>query len=375
MLNSLKGMALGVGLLALGIVLPFLFEGAPNLANYAKKAAEYTAGSVIKDGTLVSVSGVMRAVGNYPEHGYLNGRFMAAEVVPQVYGWQLSTKTEKKDNLGGSTDTVKTTEAALRWLSDVKPFTAAEALVDGRETTVTNLQDYKAWIDSVKMPKTCAGAEIAGLVIDAKDAAKMRLAFTEADDAAYNPPAGARLSGGVMYLDNADPGAPKLGDKRVIINDVPESVEGTAFGQVSGGALTPFTVKRATLFGVRQADLFRCFRDASRSEAVSALSGERRTFLALARLACFLLFFFGLLNLAGPVLALLSVVPALARVTGAAAKVVIGAAALALTIVVDLLAIALNNWAVLIILLAGAAALAVFARKRKAAGAAPEAGA
>lgn len=336
--KSFVGVLLGIVMFFGSFVLLFWNEGRTDLSSIAKTAIELPAGAASTDaavqGKLVSASGVVTSNEELTDDLYLQpGKYLAVDRKAEMYAW-VETKSEKSHtNVGGSETTDTTYDYAMEWTSDPQPSTAFQYPEDHENPDVTVPSD------TFTVGTLTVGAyEVTGDV-DLPPTTPLSL---KKDLVALG--GGAKLSGDYVFLGTGTVMSPKLGDTRISYSVLNAGFDGTVFGKLASSKIT----KSVDADGN---ELFRVF-PGSRDEAIATLHSEFVTMGWVWRVVGFLLMWFGLAGVLGPISTLLDILPFLGSTSRFLVSVVTFPIALVLTVVTVLISMVLHSLIALIIVLA-----------------------
>lgn len=349
--NSIKGVVFGIILFVASFGLLYWNEGRVDLSTIAKTATEISATSVSTDpslnGKLISATGVFNSNKIIGDNLFLKpDRFIAAERKVEMYSWVEKSESHSKKNVGGS----ETTETTYTYTKDWKEnpqlssdFKHPEEHENPQKTleSVTNkvqnatLGAYQVEMSSVTLP------QFTKLQLNQQNITLSQGTVLANDSYIF---IGKNVS---SSFDN-----PQIGDLRVSYSVLYPGNTATIFGKLDGGSISPY-------FDKDNNRLYRIF-SGTRDEAISTFHSEYTFLLWIYRLAGFLMMWFGLLALFGPISVLLDILP----IFGALSRLVIGVVtfliSLILTIVTILVSMIIHNLIALLIALAVTIALIVF---------------
>jgi len=313
-------------------------EGRTDLSSIAKTAIELPAGAVFTDATaqgkLVSASGVVTSTETLGDDLYLKpGKYLAVERKAEMYAW-VETKSEKSQtNVGGSETTQTTYDYAMDWTSDPQNSTEFQYPAEHENPDVTVSSD------SFTIESLTVGSYAVTGDVDLPSASALPL-----KKELVSLSGGAKLSGDYVFLGTGTVTAPKLGDTRVSYSVLDSGFDGTVFGKLTSSKIT----KSVDADGN---ELYRVF-SGSRNEAIATLHTEFVTMGWMWRVVGFLMMWFGLAGILGPISTLLDILPFLGSTSRFLVSVVTFPIALVLTVVTVLISMILHSLVALIIVLA-----------------------
>ena len=336
--KSFAGVLLGIVMFFGSFVLLYWNEGRTDLSSIAKTAVELPSDAVSTDaavqGKLVSTSGVVTSNELLTDDLYLQpGKYLEVDRTAEMYAW-VEKKTEKSHtNVGGSETTDTTYDYAMEWTSDPQPSTAFQYPAEHENPDVTVPSD------TFTVGSLAVGAyEVAGdveLPSTTPLALKKDLVDLSAD---------AKLSGDYVFLGKGTVTSPKLGDTRISYSVLDSGFDGTVFGKLASAKITQSVDTDGN-------ELYRVF-SGSRDEAIATLHSEFVTMGWVWRLVGFLLMWFGLAGVLGPISTLLDILPFLGSTSRFLVSVVTFPIALVLTVVTVIISMILHSLIALIIVLA-----------------------
>lgn len=349
--ESIAGVLLGVVLFFGSFGVLFWNEGRVDLSDIAKKAEIIPAASVdaTKDGAFVSVSGKIMGSEDIGDGTYLKpGAYLMVSRTAEMYAWEEEQHSDSQTNTGGSETTTTTYTYKKEWTSNVansSSFEYPEGHQNPSELSVESME-YRPTTMSV------GAYTLDGQSVDIPEGKDLSLTA-----AMVNLPRGAAVQGSYIYLDGADPASPMVGDERVSFTVMNEGISGTVFGEVAGSEIVRYTDEDGN-------SLFRVF-DGGHDEALATMHGEYTTMLWVMRLVGFLMMWFGMQLVAGPLSTVLDVLPFL----GSTSRAVVGGAtfvvALVLSVVTIIISAILHSIVALIVVAALVIGVVLFLKSKK----------
>jgi hypothetical protein len=362
LLNSIKGIFVGIVFMIAAFGLLWWGEGRQNLAEFVKKGTLIlsTQPATVAPGTLVKTAGRLRSDETINDDKYLNlgaQKFLKLSRDVAMYAWKEDKKTEKRGD-----KEVTTYDYRKEWTrmpSDSSRF------YDGAGHVNPKMSED----DASFQVKT---AMIGALVFEAEATdfhGAKELAVTETllkKDAANQR----QLSGGAVYIANGmSPVAgprnaaitPEVGDLRLTYAYFPNDVDGSAVGDWDGKKIAPHRYRATeTYLGAYPGSL---------EEFRARLQSEHTLMTWIIRIASFLMLWAGLNMILGPILMVMDSIP----VVGGAGRFVISLFTGAVAFVLWLLTLVLANlWLALIIVAVLGVGLLIYGKmKKKTAGIAP----
>ncbi len=345
-MDSFLGVLIGLALFLISFVVLWKTEGRTDYSKIAKTAVEVPSGKTEPqaDGRLVSVTAPLETPDMLGDPGFLKpGSYITLERRVEMFAWveEKHSKTEKKT--GGSEVTTTTYTYKKEWTADPEPASEFKH-PEGHENPVLEVEakDFKA--PSAKVGAYAVDLEAIGL----PSPSDLELTPGKLDLPKWS---GYTLSGNFLFKNHGSLGGgsgtmgdPDVGDIRISYRALPSGKKVTAFGKASGAALEPYLHK-----GEKR--LYRAIAG-TRDEAIQQMRAEYKVMGWVGRIVGFLMMWFGLLMMTGPLSTILDVLPFL----GSASRFVIGLMtfpiALVLSLVTILISIIAHNVIALIIVLA-----------------------
>lgn len=340
--NSIKGVVIGLILFVVSFGLLYWNEGRVDLSNIAKTATEISSATVSTDSTLsgklISTSGGVNSDQTIGDNLFLNpDKFIAAEREVEMYSWIEKSESHSKTNTGGSETTETTYTYSKGWEENPKSSSNFKH-PEGHENPQKSLDSY---INKV------TAATIGAYNFDPQSVTLPNFSQLPLNSQNVTLSEGAVLANdSYIFIKKSADGtfdSPQIGDIRISYHILRPGFDGTIFGKLSGSKIDPY-------FDQDGNNLYRLFIG-TRDQAISTLHTEYTTLLWILRLVGFLLMWFGLSALFGPISVLLDFLP----IFGAISRSVIGIAtflvAFVLTIVTILVSMIAHSLIALIIAL------------------------
>lgn len=361
-MKAFQGVIFGLVLFVASFAVIYWNEGRVDLSDIAKTAtvieSDNLQANVASEGQLISTSGIITAEPQIGDDLYLkSGTYLQVQRHVEVYAWiEESQSVTKTDSTGAETTTTEYSYS-LDWVKD--PAASKDFHVPEGHTNVTpELKDVTRTPDTARIgqytfaPKSVVVPDTEMLRLTADKVSLTANATLESD--AY------------IYVRESTTGTyavPQLGDLRVSYSVVTLPLTGTVMGELHGTSIDPFVSKKGVT-------LYRVF-DGTHDQAVAEMHGEYKSALWAFRMIGFLMMWFGLWALFGPLSAVMSFIP----VVGGVGKAVIGVAAFSLAFVLSAVAIIISAFLhsllamaiVSAVIIAGAIGSGVMLSKRTAA--------
>jgi hypothetical protein len=334
--NSFIGALIGILLFFLSFLVLWTNEGRVNMAKVAVKLPAVQADRVdpAHDGQGVSVSGPLTAAEPLGDPEFLKpGAYIELDRTVEMFAWVEHKETKEKQNTGGSTTKETTYRYEKKWTGD--PENASE--FKHPEGHANPAMPFKSATFTV--PAAAIGAyQVDPSGMDLPEAGAVSL-----DTATVNIKGHHDLTGEYIFIGNGALTDPSVGDVRISFAGVPSGVKVTAFGKAEAGSLVPYLHKGKD-------KLFRAIA-LSRDDAIALMAREHKVTGWILRLVGFLMMWFGLQALFGPIVAVLNVLPFLGKVGRFVWGFITFLVSLALSLVVIVVSmIAHNIWALLAVM-------------------------
>jgi hypothetical protein len=105
----------------------------------------------------------------------------------------------------------------------------------------------------------------------------------------------ATIFSGYLYIDDANPSWPRIGDIRVSYSFTPPSLSGLVIGELHGDTIKEFAVKRESVFMTRTQELLRYYATDKLESALEQLSSEHTWSIWICRCAAVVMGFVGII--------------------------------------------------------------------------------
>lgn len=363
--NSIKGVVIGLILFVVSFGLLYWNEGRVDLSNIAKTATEISSATISADSTLsgklISTTGIVNSDQIIGDNLFLKpGRFIAAERRVEMYAWVEKSESHKRTNIGGS-ETTETTYNYLREWTERPESSSNFKYPEGRGNPQKAFDSYTNKVTA---------ATIGIYNFDSQSVTLPNFSQLPLNSQNVILSNGATLANdNYLFIRKSEGGAfdsPQVGDLRISYYVLRPGFEGTIFGKLNGGKVNPY-------FDTNGNRLYRVFAG-TRDAGIAALHTEYAKLLWILRLVGFLLMWFGLLMLFGPISVLLDILPIFGAISRSIIGVITFAVAFALTIVTILVSMIAHNLIALIVVLVvvvGAIVAFFFVLKNRKAAASP----
>lgn len=302
--TSFGGVIIGVVLFLASFAVLYFNEGRVDLSDIAKKAtiieADNVQANAALEGELVSASGTVTAEPTIGDDLYLKpGAYFAVQRNVDVYAWVEKSETVTRSSADGETTETEYTYV-MEWTSnpaDSSDFHEPE----GHTNPPASISEVIMTADDAMLGQYSLTPEVVTLPTLSKLVLKSDLLTLTQNATLAND--------SYVYVRNSSTGTyaePQLGDVRVSYDVLKVPFEGTLFGKLEGTSIKPFVTKKGDT-------LYRIFTE-SHDESIATLHREYTTALWAFRFFGFLMMWFGLALLFGPISTLIDFVPVLGKV-------------------------------------------------------------
>lgn len=307
LIESIKGIVVGVILFLVSFPLLWWNEGRLDISTVAKRAAVVKPdGSDTKgDGALVAVTAPVAVDTTLGDPDYLKAQpRVSLRRDVEMYAWVETKKTETKKRLGGGSDEITTYTYDKKWTTS--PRDSSEfAHPEGHENPPLNVSARTFYA-----PDARVGA-FTFVPSDIELPSATPVPLREQDVVGHR-----QLQGGYVYEGKGTLEAPRLGDVRVAFRAVEPGKTATLYGKRDGKSVVAYMHEgKDRLYRVLWG---------THEEAIATMHGEHTTTTWILRLVGFLMMWFGLMLVIGPINAVLDVLPIL----GSAGRALTGIALL-----------------------------------------------
>lgn len=339
LMGSIAGIPIGILLFLASFYVLFINEGR---TNWSKVAAE----SVVVDantasghqGEFVSVTGPINTDSTVGDPDFVApGNFITLSRNAEMYAWVEESHSETRDKVGGGTETVTTYTYELQWTSNPQDASQFEQ-PEGHSNPAMTV-DSGSW----SAPRATIGAwplttEAAAGQCFLGAACRGLPSGTTVNPSTLTLLGAAstgRAQGDHIYLGNANPTSPVVGDIRLSWSALPTGGTVTAFGGVDNGQLVPFTMGEESMLRVMSGD---------RAGAIQTLEREYKLKGRIFLIVGFLMMWIGMNMVFGPLQAIAGILPFVKKVTGFIIGAITLVIAVVLTTVTVLVSKVLHNW-------------------------------
>jgi len=276
-----------------------------------------------------------------------------------MYSWIEKSESHSKTNTGGSETTETTYTYSKGWEENPKS-TSNFKHPEGHENPQKSLDSYTNKVTA---------ATIGAYNFDPQSVTLPNFSQLPLNSQNVTLSDGATLANdSYIFIKKSESGtfdSPQVGDLRISYHVLRPGFDGTIFGKLSGSKIDPY-------FDQDGNNLYRLFIG-TRDQAISTLHTEYTTLLWILRLVGFLLMWFGLSALFGPISVLLDFLPIFGAISRSVIGIITFLVAFVLTIVTILVSMIAHSLIALIIalvIIVGAitAFLVMLKNKKKASG-------
>lgn len=296
LVNSIKGVVLGIVLFGGSFIVLFWNEGRVDLSSVAKESVQVNPSGPTPDGIdgkLVSATGSLKTDEFLGDNLFLNpGKYIAVEREVEMFSWKEDKKEETKKEVGGS-ETVTTTytykKAWVRNPQNSNEFKESE----GHFNPTKTIDDL-----TVKVRSASIGIyEVSPGELDLPSLSALQL-----NGQMLTLSQGATLaSSEYIFLGSGSYSTPTVGDLRIHYSVLPAETDMTVFGKLEGSRVNPF-------YDEDNNRLYHA-RPGSRDSAIATLHSEHVMMTWILRLVGFAMMWIGLSSLFGPISTFLDIVP------------------------------------------------------------------
>lgn len=342
-IDSIKGIFFGLILFIASFGVLYWNEGRVDMSTIAKTAIEVSSGQVSADaslaGKLVSTTGIVNSDKTIGDNLFLKpDKFIAIKRDVEMYAWVEKSESHTTSNTGGSSTTTTTYSYAKEWTENPQPSSNFKHPEDH-----TNPQKS---LDSTENKVTAATIGAYGFDPQAISLPSLTRIPLSADK--LNLGNENTLIDGQYVFVPRNKGSnyqnPQIGDMRVSYLVLTPGFNGTAFGQLNGSKIDSYTDSQGH-------NLYRLFAG-TREQGIATLHSEYTMWLWILRGIGFLMMWFGLSMLFGPISVILDFLP----IFGSISRSLIGGisflVALVLSIVTILVSMVLHSLTAVLIALA-----------------------
>jgi Transmembrane protein 43 len=350
LVDSIKG--IGVGIILFLVSFPVLWwnEGRLDISTVAKKAAvvKADASDTAGEGALVAVTAPLKAEGTLGDDDFLKpGPHIVLKREVEMYAWVETKKSETRKKLGGGSETITTYTYDKKWTSsprDSSDFSHPEGH-DNPSMSVSRKTFH------------ASKALVGGFSFSPEEAEVPSATALDIHDADLTTHEGRLTGSKYLYRGKGSLDMPSLGDVRIWWEAVDGGKTATLYGKRQGKEVVAYvhegknTLYRA-LWGTHE-------------EAVATLHGEHTTMTWILRLVGFLMMWFGLALVLGPIHAILDIIPFIGSTGRALAGIVLFPVALVLSGITIITSIIAHNPILLVLVVLAVVGVVTFVVMKK----------
>lgn len=349
--DSIKGVLIGIILFIASFVVLWTNEGRIDISEViAGNAVDISAEEVdtVNEMKLVSVTGALSSTEKLGDPTFLNpGDYLKLSRSVEMWAWVEKSESETTKKTGGSEETVTRYYYVTEWTSmpaDSSTFKDQDPKYKNPPMKYSS-EDF--YVNSAKVG--VYPVDIRNLSLPGGGPVAL-----ESSSLVYGGGTGAKLDGGYIFIpatpsyyygSSSGLSSPKVGDVRIKYTALPNNINVTAFGKLESGKLVPYM---ATKKLKSDAKIYHA-RTGTKEEAIATLHGEHKMKGWILRIVGFLLMWFGLGLLFGPITALLDVLPFLGNISKSVIGFITFFMALALSITTIIVAMIAHSVVALII--------------------------
>lgn len=395
LMGSIKGVFVGILLFLVSFGVLYWNEGRVDVSEVAKNAVEISVDQLASDmeGKFVHVMGDVVSEEQIGDGLYLlPGNYLAVERTVEMYAWVEHTSSTTEDEWGGSQTTETTYTYSKEWTGSPASSSSFEE-PSGHENPGKTIENYSGRVNTAKVgvydldmgKLSLSGFESLSLNDEVIDSAKLGAASVEKSDGVETDvdvsddefsyewtvsttetegegevvkTGGPEVTGGYIFQGEGSLTSPEVGDHRISYSVLRSGTEGTVFGELNGTKLVTYVDEDT------ETSLYRMF-NGTRDEALSTMHGEYKFMLWLFRGIGFLMMWFGLSALFGPVVVFLHIVPALGSLSKSLVSFVTFIVAAILSAVTIFVSMILHNVIALVIIVIAVLAITLYIVKGK----------
>jgi hypothetical protein len=358
LIDSIKGIVAGVIMFLVSFPVLWWNEGRYDISQAAKQAV------VVKpdgagdtgEGKLVAVTDklTLPAGESVGDPDYLKpAPHVSLRREVEMFAWVETKKTKTEKKLGGGSDTTTTYSYEKKWTSHPQDSSDFK-VVAGHENPSLTIDEKTFYASKAQVGAFNFTPDEIELP------SRTPIDIRENDLIGHN----GRLNGRYIFSGEGTLDAPHVGDTRISFAAVDAGHTATLYGKREGTTVSAYMVPK------ENAKLYRVLWG-THEEAVATMHGEHTTSVWIIRLVGFLLMWFGMSLVFGPINAILDVVPFIGSAGRALTGIALFPIALVLSGVTIMISIVAHNpillGATIIGFVAGAAYLVKRSRDKKAA--------
>ena len=340
--NSIKGVVIGFILFIASFGLLYWNEGRVDLSDIAKTATEIISSEINTDPALakklISTTGTINSNEIIGDNLFLqSSAFLALERRVEMYAWKEDQETKNKTNTGGSETSETTYTYRKEWME--RPESSSNfRYPEEHENPQKSLESSTSKVVEATIgvynfnPLTVMLPDFEKIPLNAQNTT-LREGVILANDS-------------YLFMRKSQTGTfenPSIGDLRISYYALRSGFTGTIFGTLNNSRIESYVDQDGN-------NLYRIFTG-TREQGIAAYHSEYTTVLWILRLVGFLMMWFGLMALFGPISVLLDILPIFGSLSRSLIGIMTLAISLILAIVTILVSMVLHNFIALIIAL------------------------
>lgn len=340
-MESIKGIVFGLILFLLSFGLLYWNEGRVDKSEIAKEATPIDAAMIADpslNNKLVAASGKLSSEETLGDGQYLvPGNYVVVDRVVEMYSWIEESKSESKTNMGGSETTQTTYTYKKDWTST--PASSGNFKTpEGHENPGKPLPDNRGFVQSAK---------VGNYFVDMRDITLPELSPLPLTEGTVQLSEGAVLQGNQYVFKGTGTGtAPQVGDIRISYKVLRPGIDVMVLGKLSGQKIITYTDTTRD-----NEKLYRMFDGGDLDSAVGTLATEHSRSTWIFRVLGFVLMWFGLSSIFGPISVVLDVLPIFGSISRGAIGLITFVTSLVLAIVTILVSMLIHN--IIAVIIAG----------------------
>ncbi len=353
--GSFKGLLGGLIMFIASFAVLYWNEGRVDVSNIAKKAIEIDPAKTSReaDGKLVAAFGDLTTDETLDDTYLKEGDYLVLIRKVEMYAWVQHSKSKTEKKIGGSEVTKTTYTYKKEWTEN--PSSSEDFKVPRGH--------YNPPLDFNSERFSVNKAKIGNYEIDIKEIS-LPAVYEDVvlDTSNVIIDKDVRLIGNkYLFKGEGSLSQPDVGNVRISYSYIPNPLKDvTVFGKlnVSSKRITPF-------YGKKDAKLYRVFKG-TKDSAISTMKKEHTVMMWIFRILGFLLMWFGLMALFGPIVTFLDVLPILGSIGRAGISIVTFIIAFVLSILTIIISMILHSFiAMIVVLVLVVAGIIFFIKTRK----------
>lgn len=347
--NAIVSALIGILLFLGSFVVLFMNEGRTNWGKVAEESTEVDASSASgHDGEFVSVTGALTSSETLGDPQFVApGNFIQLDRSVEVYVWVEHSETETRDKVGGGTETTTTYTYSQEWSSSIPDSSQFEDPAYRGVNPGTQMR----WTSESYSVNTAAVGAWSFTMADLGSGPAMSMGHGLPGSSSVSPSSltltgdatgpGASVSGEHVYLANANPNSPVVGDYRVSFSALTGGETVTMFAKAEGGMLKPWPADG-------DKTMMRALRG-DRASAIASLVTEYKAFGWMMRIVGFFMMWIGMSMVFAPLHAVAGILPFLKKGTKFLVGLITFPIALVLTTVTVIISMVLHSWVAMLV--------------------------